>query len=254
MAKSSALKLIWFLKQIGLEISGWTGDERICTCPSCGKEEHLYFNIRKSVFDCKRCGESGTYIHLLDLLQEDLTVGDASITIRELAASRNLRAAAFAGHSLGHTGDFYVLPVRGIDGKLQDLRRCRIGGKWLSAPSAKAGLFRAEYLGDESRKSERILIAEGEWDTMALEWLRQKAKQCGIVVGVPGAGTFKSEWVPWFAGRHVVTMFDNDDAGARGEARVARMLGAVTDSIQFYRWPANAPEGCDISDVIGGAL
>lgn len=41
------------------------GYERILDCPLCGKSYHLYFNINKNLWNCKKCGESGNYIRFV---------------------------------------------------------------------------------------------------------------------------------------------------------------------------------------------
>lgn len=244
---------LWFLKTLGLEITAVSGNERICTCPWCDKEGHLYLNASTLVYDCKHCGEHGGYLGLLAQLAaslaEDFTVVDQA----RLARDRGLPADAFSGYGFGSTGKFYTLPVRRADGRVVNVLRYTLGEKLKSAPGCQAGLFGAELLADTERKGEPVYLAEGAWDAIALEWLRRKAHQKGVVVAVPGASVFKGEWLDWFRGRDVKMAYDNDEAGAKGEQRAARMLRGTAKSLVFLRWHKGEKIGKDLRDLIVGA-
>lgn len=243
-----------FLEEMGLHISATTGDELVCDCVCCGKEEHLHVNLVKSVFHCKYCGESGRYPQLVDkfasLAAEEVTRSE----LRRLSRDRNLPVSALRNIGLGYTGRSYTLPVRNRDGGLTDLRRFRLGGKWTSAPGLKTGLYRAELLGDSERADEPVYVCEGEHDAIALEHVRRRVKQPGIVVAVPGANTFKTKWADWLRGRKVILAYDNDEAGGRGERRATRLLSGRAKSLLYFQWRPDDADGMDLRDLIGGAL
>lgn len=50
--------------------------EMITTCPYCSKEKHFYINKRTQLFDCKKCGEDGNIIKLLNFLGKLYLLGD----------------------------------------------------------------------------------------------------------------------------------------------------------------------------------
>lgn len=247
-------KIKRFLTNLGIEIESRSGDELICCCPWCGKEGHFYFNAAKLVFDCKRCEQHGSYRTLLEQLSQDLAANITERAIRALARNRGLPREAFADYGIGYTGRLYTLPTFRPDGRMANLVWFALGGKPYSAPGCPASLFRAEVLGDDSRAGESVYVTEGHWDCIALEWVRKKARKPGVVVGVPGAGTFRSEWARWMRGRDVFLCYDNDEAGATGEARAAAMLAGIAKSIVFFRWQNDEPEQMDMRDLVRGAL
>lgn len=65
-----------------------------------------------------------------------------------------------------------------------------------------------------------VYLCEGVVDTLTL--LNQKIP----AVGVPGATSFKAEWVPLFRNKSVVICLDPDEAGRRGAQVVRELLGA----------------------------
>ena len=88
---------LWGARSLGLEICGRQGNEAIGNCPFCEKERHLYFNIQKAVFDCKKCGEAGSFTKLCDQLQKQ-TIADFNTGKCELLArDRGLSPEAFEG-------------------------------------------------------------------------------------------------------------------------------------------------------------
>lgn len=54
-----------YAREEGLPIRRGPGDERITTCIICGKEKHLYYNIRKNQWICHRCGEAGNNMRFI---------------------------------------------------------------------------------------------------------------------------------------------------------------------------------------------
>lgn len=65
-----------------------------------------------------------------------------------------------------------------------------------------------------------VYLCEGVVDTLTL--LNQKIP----AIGVPGATSFKAEWVPLFRNKSVVICLDPDEAGRRGAQVVRELLGA----------------------------
>jgi hypothetical protein len=170
--------------------------------------------------------------------------------LQTLARDRCLPAAAFNGHGIGVLDRRFLIPVRGIDGQLCDVRQYRLGGKLRSTAGCKVGLFGAPVL--REHRDAPIYLCEGEWDAIALNWLRQKLGKPGVVVGVPGANTFKEQRCEWFRGRSVWVCFDNDAAGASGEQRVAEKLSGVAAELHFISWHPDEKPGMDLRDLIGG--
>lgn len=59
----------------------------IGTCPWCGKEKHFYISKNTQMFDCKKCGVSGSIYKLLKQLDKLYLVGDKSVEITDTIKS-----------------------------------------------------------------------------------------------------------------------------------------------------------------------
>lgn len=244
--------LIRGARSLGLVISKFAGDEAIGTCPGCLKDLHLYFNFKKGVFDCKVCKAHGDYPRLCELLYECRREGFDEGKRTELAEDRGLPAEAFGDCDIGVINRKFLLPIRRIDGRLVDVRQYRLGQKVRSTSGCNVGLFGAPNL--KKRPRDPIYLCEGEWDAIALEWLRRKLGKPGVVVGVPGAMTFKDHWREWFRGREVFACFDNDDAGASGEQRIAEKLAGIASQLHFISWRSDEKKGMDLRDLVGAIV
>lgn len=225
-------------------------------CPWCGKAK-FYANYKTKLFDCKTCGEHGNFEQFLaiharycaDMLWKS-TSAEAEAARKVLALNRGLPRSAFQAWGVGWDGDSYTIECRIPNGMTTDLRKWRPGGNLISTPGTKVGLFGAEWLALAGRRKETVYVCEGEWDAMALSWLLKKLGMKGIVVGVPGANTFKPEWVPLFKDRDVVALYDADGAGEQGEKKCYQMIKSATRSLKFVIWPTEVPDGFDTRDWI----
>jgi hypothetical protein len=87
-----------------------------------------------------------------------------------------------------------------------------ITAKYVSITGSRVGLFNADTLWN----ADSVVICEGEIDAMLLERWGFRA-----ITTTGGAGTFKPEWVRFFAHvKRVVILYDNDKAGREGAAKV----------------------------------
>jgi DNA primase len=105
----------------------------------------------------------------------------------------------------------------GILARNHDWRSAKDGPKELLIGSAPLP-FNCEALADAGGE---VFLCEGAIDTLSLLEVGLSA------VGVPGAASFKPEWVPLFDTIEVVVAFDADEAGRRGVEQVARLFTAA---------------------------
>ncbi len=234
----------------GVDFSRSAGSQMVGDCPFCGKESHLYVNKETKLWDCKRCGEKGNFEDFLGAVGEGRTQDLTEARLAELAKDRGLPVDAFRSWPFGWDGNRYLLPIQNSKGRTIDIRTYRLGHKLLSTPTASTGLLGARELVVPEKLRARVYICEGEWDAVALNWLLLRSNEEGVVVGVPGAGTFKDAWVPLFAGRDVVVLYDNDDAGKAGELTVLSKLTGTVNRLQFVHWPDNTAQGYDVRDFV----
>lgn len=242
----------------GVHFHNETGDDQVVgDCPFTGKSHKFYVNWTNRLWDSKVAGTSGNFGKFLEEIHKaNRRDFKGSPTAQAaIARDRRLPRSAFGAWEVGWDGKSYTLPVRNPAGQLVDLRMWKPGGRVLSTPGVKTGLFGHEQLSDLKRKTEPVYVCEGEWDAVALRWLFGVLKKRGIVVAPPGANTFKTDWVPLFRDRDVIVLYDNDEPGENGEMRCWEMLSTCAKSMRFVHWPSDAPLGFDVRDwVVYGSI
>lgn len=60
-----------------------SGQYIIDVCPFCGKSKHFYIDKRTQLWDCKRCGATGSIYKLLKHLDKTYLLGDKSVEFTE---------------------------------------------------------------------------------------------------------------------------------------------------------------------------
>lgn len=144
---------------------------------------------------------------------------------------RGLFEQTISDFMLGWDGKRYTIPHLyrlvpfGVKRRQSDVDD-GIPHKYTSVTGGRAGLFNADCLAT----TDKVVICEGEIDAMLLT-------QWGFpaVSSTAGAGTFKEKWVDLFSGiSKIWLMYDNDDAGRKGEALVHSILRRA----KIVRYPA----------------
>jgi len=87
-----------------------------------------------------------------------------------------------------------------------------------------------------------VYLCEGAIDTLTL------LEQGFPGVGIPGAGSFKNEWLPFFKGKKVYSVLDADVAGKNANERLQKIFREA--EIDFSVVPI--PPGHDINDFFMG--
>ena len=237
----------------GLDLSESSGDQWTSPCPFCGKRKgHFYIDPDTGQWDCKSCGEKGNLYTFLRMVS-GIAAAETTVTERrQLAKDRGLPSRVFRKWGMGVNDDGkWLLPIKNAKGAVVDVRHCTSSGlRWMTTATCKVGLFGAEQLLDTKRLRETVYICEGEWDAMAFDWLLRKLNVKGVVVGVPGAGTFKNTWADWIADRNVVLMYDNDQPGDTGAEKAGNKLSGIAKSIKYLNWPESRPYGYDVRDAV----
>lgn len=249
---TSASKLKLF-EAHGVTFTSAHEKEAIGTCPFTGKPDKFYVNTETWLWDSKTAGLSGNVPQFLEKISAEYEKHITPAHWRALAADRGLPEAAFRGWRIGWNGSAYTLPIRDTSGHVTDIRLYRVGKRTMATPGGTLGLMGADRL--HSEMAVPVYVCEGEWDTIALRWLLKKLDEPGLVVGLPGAGIFKSEWVPWFSGRTVHTLMDYDEAGENAELQLAKKLRSISQRLTFTHWPEGLKTGFDVRDwIVYGAV
>lgn len=95
-----------------------------------------------------------------------------------------------------------------------------------------------------------IFLVEGEKDAMRLG-----REGVTATCNNGGAGNFRSSLAPWFVGKKVAILHDNDDAGRKHALSVAAILKATAASVRIVELPGLQEKG-DVSDFLaaGGTM
>ena len=234
---------------VDLSPAGGSGDWR-GDCPFCGKRGHLYASPTTGQWDCKVCGATGNVLTMLRRLAAD----GAASTTREawaaLARERGVPAGVLRARGLALVGGAWAIPSPS-PARALDLRRFA-DGRTQSTAGCKSQLFGSDELAAADPRRP-VYLMEGEWDAMAMDWLLRDAGDKGpsptpVVVAVPGATVMKPAWVEALRGRRVVTFYDADDAGDKGQLRAAEKLAGVAAEVKHACWPDESPDGWDVRD------
>lgn len=227
-------------------------DQAQGVCPFCGSADKFFTNMENGLWDCKgkecvgfRHGNVYTFLKQIAEFQHEET---SAKDFDRLAGLRSIGVQELKDAELGWDGTDWLIPVRNSKGTVVDIRRWREKGKLMSTPGCAMGLFGAELLAKHKGEA-WVWVCEGEWDAMALRCaLRLAGRKGDVVVGVPGAGTFKSDWVQLFKGKNVRLCYDADEAGDQGVEKAAKMIGKVAKKLEYLCWPETLPSGFDTRD------
>jgi putative DNA primase/helicase len=132
------------------------------------------------------------------------------------------------------------------------MQRCPNGERWNGETQWKWSvkhivghdclLYRLPELLASAAQGVTVFVVEGEKDADNLAAL-------GLIAttNIGGAGKWRADYAQYFAGRHVVVLPDNDEAGEAQAHDVATSLHGVATSLRVYRLPGLLPKG-DVSD------
>lgn len=239
----------------GLTFVTTTDGQERSSCPFCGKANHFYVKPQTGQWDCKRCSKKGNVYTFLSLLYSHAVSSVTEADLKSLAKARRLPLAAFKGNGIipgydASQGRWYF-PVFSSE-KPDTLVGLRVWDGPTKPVFSTTGTQTHLLNGHRFLTSNdtTAYVCEGDWDLVALEWLRVTCKQPGIVTGVPGSSSFKEKWLERFKGKEVILLYDNDEAGKIGQLKAARMLKGVAKSIKVILWPSVTAEKYDLNDFV----
>ncbi len=210
-------------------------------CPFCDKEQHFYVDPVKGLFDCKKCGVEGnnlTFITELHKIYLELTRDEdyeALAALRPGITAQAVKQAEFAYDAATKT---WYVPYQNGSNYLNNLGKFQPdhGFRIYKGPGLPLKLYRPFH---KKSFGETVVICEGEWDLLSIYPHLQDSEPDFSVCAVPGSNTFKDEYLENFRGKNVILMYDKDDAGKKGIAKVSRKLNDIAASIRFLKWEAD---------------
>ena len=113
------------------------------------------------------------------------------------------------------------------------------------------GVRKVLYRLPEVMAAQAVFIAEGEKDVEALRGLELEVKgqRIAATCNFDGAGKWKDEYSPFFAGKRVVIFPDNDESGRLHAQAVAKSAAVYAEAVKIVHLPG-LPEKGDVSDFL----
>ncbi len=244
-----------------------------CDSNSREKEGHLYFNINTSQYQCKKCDSKGNLItlkkHFGEIGNKDETEKKRNIKsvtptmvekfhealpeeIIKYLNGRGIADEIISKYKIGYKyeygGWWIAIPIKDIDGNYSffKLRQDpKFGKEKITWPRGiEAQIYDWESL---IMASGRVLIAEGEMDTLLM---KSKGIQC--ISGTHGAGTSKDNWMEYFKPEiEYYICYDNDNAGKTGARKLAeKLFKNGCKKLYIIELPEEVGEGGDLGDYI----
>ena len=221
-----------------LDKKGWTykkinGEVLLNECPYCNKQKHLYMNIENGLFNCKRCFVSGGLsklikdfdtefiykaiykekIKYIEPIKQNIPDKNYLTEVRKIGKNiLNDKNVIFAPFKAGFiycdpNGKPYMTKWRETNKK-----------NFYSEP--KSEIFYPYAIECLDYEKDYLIITEGEID--CLSWKTYGFTNC---IGIPGAGSFKGEWINLFKKfKTIYLCLDNDEAGKEGTNKIIQKL------------------------------
>lgn len=259
-------QLIGLYEQLGIVFVTQSGSERQARCPFHNDTTaSLSVNSESGLFKCfaASCKKSGNFERFQKYM-EDLGQGDKLVppsevdrhhealladkeALKWLYEARGLMQETIISRKLGfEKGDPNRIWIPIIEEPhIHNVRRHSMvktqkAGKTLSY---KVGFGKVRLWPMESFRKMEIWLCEGELDCLLM-------LQAGFnaVTTTGGAGTWKPEWNPYFAGKKVRIVYDTDESGLAGARHIAETLLPVVREIKMLVLPVTHPHK-DITDL-----
>lgn len=230
----------------GVELVKSSGEEHIGRCPFCNRSGHFFVNETTGLYNCKKCGASGNVSTFLRKHSNTICKKETSVVdYKKLSRLRKLPVGILRRWSIGWDGEHWLLPVLSEKKTCRDVRRWNPKTKIMKSTTGCKVQIYGWY---KAAAANVVWLCEGEWDAIAMSLVLNGSKE--RAVGIPGAMTFKDEWVKLFQNKTVYICYDNDAVGEQGSSMVYEKLKDVTSEIQILKWPSSFARKYDIRDFI----
>lgn len=238
---SNIERAVW--SRDGVAIKG--GSEVRFLCPAHPDQKpSARYSLEQKVWRCDACGAGAGVIDLADKLgvERPRTESRASgvPALGRVDASRVVASYDYTDEE----GKLLFQAVR-FEPKTFSQRAPDGKGGWTpSLNGTRRVLFNLPYVLSTAKAGWRVYVVEGEKDAEALNGLGLVATTSPM-----GSNGWRDEYAESLRGAEVVALRDNDEAGAKYQARVARSCFGKAKSIRVLDLPGLPPKG-DVSDWI----
>lgn len=252
LSREQALR--YFESRLGqLRKSGATW---MASCPWHGPDRNpsMSLDFDKNVFHCHACKEGGNIVQMEAKLN-GLSKEQAMRAVAEFAGipqealpfdSNRTHEATYVYRDEHGVPLYEIRRFRFADGKKKFTFAKQDGKGWIYSSK---GQKIVPYRLNELIVARQVFIVEGE---KAADCLAEKLTEAGLagvsVTSNPfGAGNWRPEFAPFFAGRDVAILPDNDEVGAKHAEAVAGNVAQYARAVKVVPLPDLEPKG-DVVD------
>ena len=208
-----------------------SGNHFVSTCPYCRKDWHFYININNGAWDCKKCQATGNFYKLKYDFDPDFKTSykpkikhietpNYSFQPENYLIRRKISKEVIDSMRI-------ILKQNKVGFIYCDLSSKPYMVKWRSTErkeffSEPNGTIYYPYAIEKLNFDKGILIiCEGEIDV--LSWMTYGFDN---VIGIPGAGTFKGEWINILKKfKEIYLSLDVDESGIKGAEKIVEKMG-----------------------------
>ena len=219
------------------------GAELRFLCPSHSDENpSARYSLEQKVWRCDACGAGGGVLDLSDKLgierPRSESVASASHALGRVDASRIVAAYDYTDEE----GVLLFQAVRDEPKRFAQRAPDGSGGWTNNLNGVRRVLYNLPIVLSTAKVGWRVYIVEGEKDADAINELGLVATTSPM-----GSNAWRDEYAETLRGAHVVVLRDNDEAGQKYQARVARSCYGKAASVRTLDLPNLPPKG-DVSD------
>lgn len=210
-----------------------------CFVPSCkGFKGGRYFRYH----ELKTGKSPAVPIEVVEKYHQALLKNPASM--RWLVDMRGLDNETIEHWKLGWDDDRLTIPVF-EDGICYNVRRHSPKKATNKTLHYEVDYGRLRLFHQEALAADTVMLCEGELDTILANRIGFNA-----LCVTSGAGSWRDEFTPKFAGKTVYVVYDIDDAGRRGAEIICEKLHGVAKVVKNILLPITTPANGDLTDYV----
>lgn len=224
-------------------------------CLWCGSSKFSVSKEEGHVYQCWACKEKGNALSFMRKWYSSLPEINMRSARMFIAKKRGITPVTLKQEGIKHDGLNFWFPVRNSKGDIIALHKYNPDNN-ITYASPKP--WNCSILGLNSlTKNEEIWIAEGHADYLIMRQVMGKQAHTPDLLGTCGSG-FSGSHLYVLENKHIVLLFDNDQAGMDGVNSVARRIkqsGHSVKSLKYLNWGdvtlsqhSTVPDKYDIRD------
>ncbi len=211
------------------------------------KHPSMSLNLAKGVWNCRSCNLSGGMLDFeRQMMHSDPEVAWAEIyRITGMEPPKVSRKLAKVYDYTDVTGRLLYQKLRYEPKDFSQRQPDGKGGWWYNLNGVKKVLYRLPDV--VTAKIAFVVEGEKDADNLRDALIAAEIKDCVVTTTFDGAGHWKAEYAPYFTGRMVVVLRDNDAKGKAHQQTICASVKPFAERVKAVDLPG-LPEKGDVSD------